>query len=219
MNELSVKWAVKEAVKVVAFDCDGVMFDSAAANQAYYNQVLRQFDLPEMTPAQFGYVHMHTVHEALAFLLRDPERIAAAETYRRQMDPMTFIRLMTIEPHLRAVLDRLRPTVKTAIATNRVDTMRRVLREHGLSNGFDLVVTAADVTHPKPHPEQLLKIIGHFGIAAAQMLYIGDSALDAAAAQAAEVPFVAYRNPDLEALAHIDGLDQLVALLRRPFHS
>ncbi len=43
MNELSVKWAVKEAVKVVAFDCDGVMFDSAAANQAYYNQVLRQF--------------------------------------------------------------------------------------------------------------------------------------------------------------------------------
>lgn len=206
-------------VKVVAFDCDGVMFDSAAANQAYYNQVLRHFDLPEMTAAQMGFVHMHTVHESLAFLLREPDKIAAAEAYRLQMDPMTFIRLMTIEPHLRTVLDRLRPAVKTAIATNRVDTMRRVLREHGLSDDFDLVVTAADVTHAKPHPEQLFRIIGHFGIAAAQMLYIGDSALDAAAAQAAEVPFVAYRNRDLPAIAYIDGLDQIIPLLRGPFLS
>ena len=201
------------SIKVVAFDCDGVMFDSAEANQAYYNQVLRHFNLPGMDESQKGFVHMHTVYESLTFLLREPDLVAAAEEYRSRMDPMAFIRLMKVEPHLRKVLDRLRPDFKTAIATNRIDSMRRVLREHELTEDFDLVITAADVMRPKPHPEQLNKIMDHFAIGPQQMLFIGDSALDAAAALAAEVPFVAYRNPRLSAMAHIDGLDQILTLL------
>lgn len=204
---------IDPVIKVVAFDCDGVMFDSVEANQAYYNQVLRNFNLPEMDAVQRGFVHMHTVHESLTFLMREPELIEAAEDYRSRMDPGAFIRLMTIEPHLRSVLDHLRPGVKTAIATNRIDSMKRVLQEHKLTADFDLVVTAADVNYAKPHPEQLYKIMEYFGIAASQMVFIGDSLLDAAAAMAAEVPFVAYRNPELAAFAHIDGLDQIIPLI------
>ena len=33
-------------IKVVAFDCDGVMFDTTKANIAYYNQILDHFDRP-----------------------------------------------------------------------------------------------------------------------------------------------------------------------------
>ena len=32
-------------VRVVIFDCDGVMFDSKDANTAYYNTILHHFDM------------------------------------------------------------------------------------------------------------------------------------------------------------------------------
>jgi HAD superfamily hydrolase (TIGR01549 family) len=204
---------IDESLKVVTFDCDGVLFDSAAANQAYYNHLLARFDLPALTPEQEAYVHMHSVHESLAFLFGDPQKARAAEAFRRQIKPIPFIRLMTADPHLRDVLSGLPGRYKTAIATNRVDTMDLVLAEHRLENRFDLVVTAADVPRAKPHPDLLLKVLDHFNIRPREMIYIGDSSIDEIAARQAEVPFVAYNNPQLEALAHIDNLGELMDLL------
>ena len=202
------------SVKVVAFDCDGVMFDSSEANRAFYNQVLAHIGMPHMTSEQSAFAHMHTVDESLEYLINDPGRLAQARRYRRQMSYLSFIRFMIIEPHLKALLAKLRPAFKTAIATNRTDTMDRVLEEHELREQFDLVVTASDVRHPKPHPEQLHLIMDHFGIAPEHMIYIGDSALDAQSAQAAHVPFIAFRNVTLPARVHIQNLCQIEELLR-----
>lgn len=198
-------------IRVVAFDCDGVMFDSSQANRAYYNQILLKFGLPCMTDEQFGYVHMHTVDEALAFLINHHEgqNLAEVERYCRQMSYLPFIREMVIEPQLQGLLRQLRPKYKTAIATNRTNTMNRVLEEHHLQGLFDKVVTAADVRYPKPHPEQLLVLLSHFGIQPAQMVYIGDSELDAAAARQAGVVFIAYGNAHLEADLHIQNLGEI----------
>lgn len=201
------------AVQVVAFDCDGVMFDSSEANSAYYNQVLQHIGLPVMSARQAAYAHMHTVDESLQFLIEDPDKLAVARKYREQMSYLAFIRHMVEEPYLKPLLNRLRPAFKTAIATNRTDTMTRVLAEHSLEGCFDLVVTASDVRLPKPAPEQLQVILDHFGILPNQMIYIGDSDLDARAAQAAQVPFIAYRNADLTAHRHIEGLHEIVQIL------
>lgn len=201
------------SVKVVAFDCDGVMFDSSEANCAFYNQVLRHIGRPPMTPEQSRFAHMHTVDESLEYLIDDPVLLAKARRYRLQMSYHSFIRYMVIEPHLKALLAKLRPAYKTAIATNRTDTMDRVLEEHELEGQFDLVVTASDVHNPKPHPEQLQVILDHFEIAPDRMIYIGDSALDAQSAHAAQVPFIAFRNASLPAQAHIQSLRQIEELL------
>ena len=74
---------MKPTVKVVAFDCDGVMFDSREANRAYYNHLLEHFHLPAMTPQQLAYAHMHTVDEALAHLIPDDAVRNAAHAYRK----------------------------------------------------------------------------------------------------------------------------------------
>ena len=202
------------SIQVVAFDCDGVMFDSSQANRAYYNQVLTNFGLPEMTAAQFAYAHMHTVDETLAYLIRDPKMLSDAHQYRKKMNYLSFIRYMVVEPSLKALLAKLKPAFKTAIATNRTDTMDRVLSEHDLEGHFDMVVTASDVRFPKPHPEELMVILDAFGVAPEQMVYIGDSELDAQAAVSASVPFIAYQNANLTADAHIDSLRQIEDLLR-----
>lgn len=200
-------------LRVVGFDCDGVMFDSKAANIAYYNQILAHLDLPAMTPEQVQYTHMHTVMESLTHLITDEDRLEAAHTYRLGMGYLPFIRHMEIEPFLKPLLANLRRRFSTAIATNRTDTMARVLEEHRLTDLFDLVVSALDVERPKPDPQQLYCILAHFDIQAHEMLYIGDSELDQRAADAAGVPFVAYDNPDLRAVAHISSLKQLDEML------
>lgn len=200
-------------IKVVAFDCDGVMFDSADANTAYYNQVLNHIGKPAMTPEQAAYAHMHTVGEVISFLVPEKD-LERANTYRKQVGYLPFIPYMRIEPYLKPLLRFLRSNYKIAIATNRTDTMPCVLSDHGLEGRFDQVVTALDVTRPKPDPEMLLKILKFFKINADQMLYIGDSALDSLAAEAAGVPFVAYENPTLSADYHIHMLKDLESLLR-----
>ena len=201
-------------VRIVVFDCDGVMFDTAKANMAYYNHLLQQFGRPAMTQSQFAYTHMHTVDEALGFLFNDAVVLEQVQAYRTRMNYVPFLKYMVIEPDLRPLLNRLRPRYRIAIATNRTDTMDRVLKTHDLEKKFDLVVTAFDVVHPKPHPEQLHKILAHFGLQREQAIYIGDSELDERAAGAAGVAFVAYANRALRADFHIKRLKELEDILQ-----
>ncbi|NNG00325.1 MAG: HAD family hydrolase [Desulfobacteraceae bacterium] len=201
-------------IKVVAFDCDGVMFDSEQANTAYYNTILAHFSLPEMNPGQSAYSHTHTVDQSLTFLFNDPITLVAAQDYRKTIGYLPFLKHMKIEPTLRSLLDELRPAYKTAIATNRTDTMHRVLETNDLTGLFDLVVTALDVRNPKPHPEPIRKILDYFNIKPAEAVYIGDSELDEAAAVAAGVPFVSYRNPELKAELNIEQLADIIPFLK-----
>jgi HAD superfamily hydrolase (TIGR01509 family) len=75
------------------------------------------------------------------------------------------------------------------------------------------VVTSFDIRRPKPYPDALLKILDHFGIEAHQALYVGDSQVDAEAARAAEIPFVAFRNETLPTEYHIVSLKELEEIL------
>lgn len=199
-------------IKIVTFDCDGVLFDTDEANRAYYNTILQMMNRPPMTNEQFGYVQMHTVEASLAYLV-GPENLEEAHQCRRRSGYGPFIRYMKKAPHLEELLDRLSGHFHTAIATNRSNTMNRVLKEHDLSDRFELVVTALDVMRPKPAPEQLLKVLEHFGAGPSAMVYIGDSELDEQAAQSAEVPFVAFNNPDLAADYHVTGMRGLQRVL------
>ena len=200
-------------LKVIVFDCDGVLFDTEAANRAYYNHILKHFDKPAMTADQFVYAHQHTLNEAITHLFGNKESIAAVHAYRRTMDYSRFLKLLRIEPHLVPLLSKIRPRLKTAIATNRSDTMDRLLAEFDLAEKFDLVVTSFDIPRPKPHPDSLLKILSYFSIVPHQALYVGDSQVDADAAASAEIPFVAYRNKTLLTQYHIESLKDLEELL------
>jgi len=199
--------------KVVAFDCDGVLFDTKMANKAYYNHILTHFNRPGLTAEQFSYVHMHTVEAAIAFLFKEDQCIEAAHRFRESIRYADFFKYMRIEPHLVRLLEKLSRKYKTAIATNRSDTMKPLLAEFNIKGCFDLVVTSLDVKRAKPHPDPLLKILDHFGISASQAIYIGDSRVDELASTAAGIPFIAYDNTDLNAKLHIRNLKELDDIL------
>ena len=200
-------------IKIVAFDCDGVLFDTAQANRFYYSHILQHFGRPAVTEEQFRFVHMHTLHESMAYLFPDENTLEAALVFRQTMDYRKYLSYLTVEPQLVSLLEKLRPRIKTAIATNRTDTMENLLAEFDLDGYFDLIVTSSDVQLPKPHPDALVKILDHFGLAPHQIIYIGDSRVDELAARAAKIPLVAYRNRELATEYHIDSLGELEELL------
>ncbi|MGM0452013.1 MAG: HAD family hydrolase [Thermodesulfobacteriota bacterium] len=199
--------------KVITFDCDGVMFETEAANRAYYNAILAHMGRPPLSGDEFAYAQMQTVDNALAMLFPEKADYDAAQAYRRQNGYGPYIKYMEIEPDLVDLLVALRPHCRLAVATNRSDTMNRVLTTHGIDFYFDRVVTALDVKNPKPAADPLIAVCDHFGVDAGEMLYIGDSSVDETAARAAGACLAAYRNPDLDADYHIRQLREVKAIL------
>jgi phosphoglycolate phosphatase len=195
--------------EVIIFDCDGVLFDSRKANQAYYNHLLNHFGKPPMSESDLTYVHMHTAGESITFLFGENQLRDAVLAYTQTLDYTPFIRLMDMEPGLIDLLEYLRPGIKTAVSTNRSTTIGQVLKTFALDPYFDLVISSLDVDRPKPDPESVIKIMDFFNAGPEQCLYIGDSEVDAQTAGRAGVAFVAYKNLSLPAALHIQGFSEL----------
>ena len=157
--------------KALIFDCDGVMFDSLQANINFYNHLLKHFCLPLMEEAEIAFVHMHTAEESVRRIFAGTPYIEDAQEYRLKMDYAPFIHDMVMEPGLRELLEYLKPRFDLAVATNRSNTIQKVLTVHKLEAFFDIVVSSLDVKNPKPHPESLLKILDYFGISPPQAVY------------------------------------------------
>lgn len=203
----------------VIFDCDGVMFDSRQANNDFYNHLLARFQLPPMSAAQEEFAHMRTTVESVDLLFRHSAHREAAQRLRATLDYSPFLSSMILDPDLKPLLERLKPRFGLGVATNRTNTIGEVLTHHGLRAYFDIVVSALDVRSPKPDPEPLLKILAHFGLAPRQALYVGDTAVDAQTALAADVPFVAFRNRELPAQYHVQHLLEIAPIAEERLHS
>jgi phosphoglycolate phosphatase len=203
---LNIEITCVNPFSVVIFDCDGVMFDSRQSNINFYNHLLTHFGLPPLREDQVDYIHMATADESVRYVFEGTPYLEQALAYRLQMDYSPFIRDMVPEPGLKELLALLMPKFGLAIATNRSNTIEKVLELNGLTGYFDIVVSSLDVARPKPHPESLLKILDFFSIRPDQALYVGDSAVDSETAKAASVPFVAYKNRSLDAAFHVDQL-------------
>jgi len=202
-----------ETLKVIAFDCDGVLFDSKEANIKFYNHVLERVGHEPVRPEQREYIHMHTVFESLQYLLGPGAAYEEAVRYCQTIDFAEFNAYMECEPGLREILEFVKGSYRIALATNRAVSTRDILAHFGLDKYFDLVVSACDVSFPKPHPESMEKILHAFSASPEQILYVGDSSVDEALAMATGVVFVAYKNPKLEAHLYITHFKELQAFL------
>lgn len=201
--------------KVVIYDCDGVMFDSFEANFAFYERILSRFDkqpLDRSDAEAMRVLHTYANVDVMAYLFAGDARRAEAQAFAGTIDYRDLVPLMVMEEMFRETLDALQPRVKLAVCTNRTTSVDMVLDSFDLCGYFDCVMTAARVKNPKPHPEPLLKVLEHYRIAPGEALFVGDSDVDRQAAEAAGVPFVAYKA-EMPAFARIDRHDQILALL------
>lgn len=201
-------------LKLVVFDCDGVLFDSMEANRVYYNHLLEHFSCPPMDENEALHVHTHNVSDSVKHIFRNHQHIHEDKInrFRESLDYADFIHHMQMEPDLPDFLKLIKPHLQTAISTNRTTTMDMVLDTFELRHWFDQVVTALDAGRPKPAPDGLLMILEHFKVQPDEVIYIGDSTVDRDHCANVGVDLIAFKNKDLEAKYHVENFMSIAEL-------
>lgn len=195
-----------EKVRCVIYDCDGVLFDSFEANTRLYNDLCAMVGREPLRTEEMEYVHSHTVYEAIHFIFGHGDDLEKkALEALRQIDLRNYIRYLKMEPHLFEALHRLKERgILRAINTNRTTSMPYIMERFNLWSVFEMVVTALDVKHPKPHPESIEKILKNFNLDKGEVVFIGDSEVDQQTARSSGILFIAYKNGTLKADFHIE---------------
>jgi beta-phosphoglucomutase-like phosphatase (HAD superfamily) len=201
-------------LKLIVFDCDGVMFDSKSANRQYYNQLLAHFHRPEMTADEVEHVHIHNVMDSIRHIFRSyPDQdMKAVEAHRKTLDYTPFLRHMRMEPDLIEFLETTRLRYQLAISTNRTNTMIPILEIFHLQGYFSKVMTAENARRPKPAPDALLEILDHCRCQVDEAIYIGDSIIDREHTASCGMRLIAFRNPALPAEYHVTTFMEILKL-------
>jgi phosphoglycolate phosphatase len=201
-------------LKLIVFDCDGVMFDSQKANCMFYNHLLKHFGLAAMDEEEQHFVHIHNVITSVKHIFRHHSQPTLEEVhdYRLSCDYAPYLQYMTMEPDLIAFLQATGKNHHLAISTNRTNTMVPLLKSFKIEKYFEKVVTASTAKRPKPAPDGMLEILEHFGCLPEEAVFIGDSIIDEQHAASCNVPLIAFRNPDLKAHYHVNSFLEILSL-------
>lgn len=204
-------------LKLVIFDCDGVMFDSKQANIEYYNHLLRHFEHPPMDEEEVCYVHMHNVINSIAYIFRHypKQQLDNVHDYRCKLDYSPFLQFMKMEEDLIEFLEKIKNQFHLAISTNRTNTMESILNIFALDQYFEKVMTSSNAGKPKPAPDALLEILDYFQCEVDEAIYIGDSIIDQQHAQSCGMKLIGFKNQDLDADFHVNSFLEILTL--QPF--
>ncbi len=177
-------------MRAVLFDLDGTLVDSRLDLAHSVNAALRAVGLPERPEAEiFGFIgegSRRLVEKAVSprLDLLDPAHAAWATDYAKHLLDNTLP-----YPGIRELLGRLPGPL--AVHTNKPgDFARRILDGLQLSSRFATIAGGGDLPSRKPDPAGALQILGQLGVGPEQAVYVGDSRIDAATAQAAHLRFI-----------------------------
>ncbi|MGL1931145.1 MAG: HAD-IA family hydrolase [Desulfotalea sp.] len=200
-------------LKVIVFDCDGVMFDSKELNRQYYDSLLIHFGHAKMDEQELDYVHINSLDNCLKHIFRNHhESIEEINKLRETIDYKSFLPYLQMEPDLISFLDAVHNKYQLAISTNRSDTMEIILEKFELESYFEKVMTAANAKKAKPAPDALLEILQYFKIKPEEAIHIGDSIIDEIHARDANVPLVAFKNKNLNTPHHVNNFLEILDL-------
>jgi len=178
--------------RLIVFDWDGTIIDSAATIAECIRESARDMGLPVPTREQASHV--------IGLGLQDSLRMAVPELqaehypqfvahYRRHF--LAREDAMGLFAGMEGLLTELGKRHLLAIATGKSRRgLERALAATGVGPHFS-ASRCADETNPKPHPAMLLELMEELGSSKDQMLMIGDTSHDLEMARAAEVDSVA----------------------------
>ncbi len=172
----------------VAFDLDGLMFDTEALFFRVATEMLAARGKVFTTAIMQAMIGHQAPVAGRAFRemagLDEPVEVLMAEARARFVDLMDEAVHPT--PGLFALLAHLKARgYPLAVATSsRRAYAERLLRHHGLIDRFAFLLTAEDVTNSKPDPEIYLKAAAGLGVDPPRLLVLEDSAAGLAAARA-----------------------------------
>ncbi len=86
---------------------------------------------------------------------------------------------------------RARGITLAVASTKRRIHIESILEREKIADAFAVIIGGSDVQNQKPHPESLIAAMSQLKVLAEECVYIGDSVVDAEAAQRAGINFIA----------------------------
>ncbi len=177
----------------VLFDLDGTIADTIPLILACYREMMLQHFGHEGDPEAWR----TTVGRPLPLMLRelassDDEALDLRHTYKRVQARMHDDMVRAFDGIPEIVGREVARASRRAIVTSKGAPMTaRTMAVCGISDAFDVVVTADHVERPKPDPEPVHIALDRLGVPASErVVFVGDSAHDMEAGRAAGVTTV-----------------------------
>jgi len=214
--------------RVVLFDLDGTLIDSAPDIAAAVNELLGRRGLGPLTLDQvvsmIGNGTKKLTERAFAATSGplSPEELDQRYAEMLEIYGRHLTGVSTLLPGAAAMIAGLRKQgARLGIVTNKPQRFIETILEHfGLDGDFDTVIGSDAGITPKPAPDMLLAAMQKLGAGPRDTVMVGDSTSDVESAHAAGVASVirggGYTHTPAEMLGAdivIGGLDELIAVL------
>jgi phosphoglycolate phosphatase len=223
---------LNETIRAVAFDLDGTLIDTMGDLAASVNQMLSLLGAKELPEARVRALVGNGVETLVQRALNESvgdsathaaQRSAALALFRRVYSQGLFKHSKVYPGVVEALRSLSAAGLSLCCITNKDSAFAEpLLQQAGLSEFLSFTLCADRAEDRKPSPNMLLAACSRLGITPAEMLYVGDSSMDIAAARAAGSPVIAVSygygkdhagGPgDVQADGVVDDMTEIVAL-------
>lgn len=192
--------------RLVVFDLDGTLVDSAPATVELLNQLRTELGFKHLPYDVFipwlslggpqllsNSLELKSNKEALVYL--NEFRIRAKELPSGKIPTFEEVDLL-----LKSLYNC---NIKLAICTNKArGLVEKLLEELKIKSYFDLIVAGDDLSTSKPDPAMLLECCNKLGVEISDTLFVGDSTVDQKTASNAGIRFAFFQK------GYNDGVDE-----------
>lgn len=183
---------------VVVFDCDGTLVDCSRMivllKEGYHRMYPKR---PKLSYKDFIPCYYMSNHQIKTYLhiSKEEEQSFHDICFGRQREKMHDVKAFE---GIKKVWEELYQShIRIGINTSRnYLTFSEIKNQMGHTFAYidqQLIITLEDIKEPKPSPESLLLLQKRAGCSMSEILYVGDSLLDALCAEAAGCDFAAAR--------------------------
>ena len=179
--------------KLYLFDFDYTLADSEDAIVTCYKHVFDLHGFPIPPDDDIRRTIGYTLAQGFEMLLgeHDPEvleryRVEYVDRANEIMAKMTKL-YPSVPPVIRALHDR--GAMLGVISIKYRFRLSITLEEYGILDLFSVIIGGEDVAAPKPDPQGILMAVDRMKVGKREVLYIGDSVVDARTAENAGVDF------------------------------
>ena len=180
--------------KAVIFDFDYTLGDSTGGivqSAIYALEKLGENSRTEIEIVKTIGLSLEETYEALTGK-DSPENKKLFKKYFIEKADHVMVLSTELYKNTLTVLEKLKENgLKTAIVTTKFNSrIQSILKKFDASHLIDVIVGVENVENVKPHPEGLLLALDKLHIKKEEAYYVGDSHVDAKAAENAEIDFI-----------------------------